>query len=85
MPLVGGGFGGALAKFEHDKTLLSGLRETHASAMSALREQLNDSESRYKVRARCDGHLFFAMSLFSKRVSHGTAGQKASPSVQRDK
>ena len=75
---VGGGFGGALAKFEHDKTLLSGLRETHAAAVGALREQLSDSESRYKVRARRWSPVF-PMSLFSKRVCVMSRRAKSKP------
>jgi len=40
---------------ESDTTLLRGLREKHKLAMAALHDQLDDSDSRYKVRRRSRG------------------------------
>lgn len=55
---------GGVAAAESDKLLLQGLRGKHGAAVGALRDQLDDSESRYKVRAAAGRRSRFFSGFF---------------------
>lgn len=62
---------GGVVAAENDKLLLQGLREKHGAAVGALRDQLEDSESRYKVSGE---------ALTWDKMSHRTWHERTPPS-----
>ena len=66
---------------ESDTALLRGLREKHKLAMAALHDQLDDSDSRYKVRSAHG--VSIAISLPTPRVFSAEAPRRALVSRSR--
>ena len=65
---------------ESDTALLRGLREKHKLAMAALHDQLDDSDSRYKVRRARGLSIAFASRRLATSPPNRHDARRSSPS-----